>query len=147
MRGRSLVRLCAIAWALGVMPSALSAQTSDSLFATGVRAYKNLEFDLAAWLLRRDLAQLTAAGAPAPERAAGLVYLGASDRFRGRRDPATAVCRRLVLLDPRFRPDRLVFPPEVTSLFDGVRLQTKTVTVELPQDTTIVLGPGAFDIW
>jgi len=147
MRGRSLVRLCAIAWALGVMPSALSAQTSDSLFATGVRAYKNLEFDLAAWLLRRDLAQLTAAGAPATERAAGLVYLGASDLFRGRRDSATAVFRRLVLLDPRFRPDRLVFPPEVTSLFDGVRLQTKTVTVEVPRDTTIVLGPGSFDIW
>src|SRR5439155_68417 len=140
-------RLCALAWVLGAAPSALSAQSSDSLFATGVRAYKNLEFDLAAWLLRRDLAQLTAAGAPATERAAGLVYLGAADLFRGRRDSAAAVFRRLVQLDPRFRPDRLVFPPEVTSLFDGVRLQTKTVTVELPRDTTIVLGPGAFDIW
>src|SRR5947199_10336027 len=116
MRGRSLVRLCAIAWALGVMPSAVSAQTSDSLFATGVRAYKNLEFDLAAWLLRRDLAQLTAAGAPAPERAAGLVYLGAADLFRGRRDSAAAVFRPLVQLDPRFPPDRLVFPPAMTRL-------------------------------
>ena len=148
MGGRRPARLCALVWALGAAPSLLSAQSSpDSLFATGVRAYKNLEFDLAAWLLRRDLAQLTAAGAPAPERAAGLVYLGAADLFRGRRDSAAAVFRRLVQLDPRFRPDRLVFPPEVTSLFDGVRLQTKTVTVELPRDTTITLGPDAFDIW
>ena len=145
--GGHVARLCALACALGAAPSALSAQSSDSLFATGVRAYKNLEFDLAARLLRRDLAQLTAAGAPAAERAKALVYLGAADLFRGRRDSAAAVLRRLVMLDPRYRPDRLVFPPEVTSLFDGVRLQTKTVTVELPRDTTIAPGRGAFDIW
>jgi hypothetical protein len=136
-----------LAWALAAAPSALRAQSSDSLLAPGVRAYKNLEFDLAAWLLRRDLAQLTAARAPAAQRAAGLAYLGAAELFRGKRDSAAAVFRRLVLLDPRYRPDRLVFPPEVTSLFDGVRLQTKTVTVEVPRDTTIVPGTGAFDIW
>src|SRR5438270_719143 len=41
MGGRHLARLCALAWVLGAAPSALSAQSSDSLFATGVRAYKN----------------------------------------------------------------------------------------------------------
>src|SRR2546429_7936061 len=51
------------------------------------------------------------------------------------------------MLGPRYHPDRLVFPPEVTSLFDGVRLQTKTVTVGVPRDTTIAPGPGAFGIW
>jgi len=145
--GRHVARVCALAWALGAAPGALGAQSSDSLFATGVRAYKNLEFDLAAWTLRRDLAQLTAAGAPPAARAQGLVYLGAADLFRGRRDSAVAVFRRLVMLDPRYHPDRLVFPPEVTSLFDGVRLQTKTVTVAVPRDTTITPGPGAFGIW
>jgi hypothetical protein len=146
-RGRHVAWLCALAGALGAAPSALSAQASDSLFATGVRAYKNLEFDLAAWALRRDLARLTAAGAPPAARAQGLVYLGAAEVFRGRRDSAAAVFRRLVTLDPRYRPDRLVFPPEVTSLFDGVRLELKTVTVEVPRDTTITPGPGAFGIW
>src|SRR5213594_2910503 len=129
------------------MPRWSSAQSSDSVLATGLRAYKNLEFDLAAWLLRRDVTQLTAAGAPAAERAKGLVYLGAAELYRGRRDSAVAVFRRLVMLDPRYHPDRLVFPPEVTSLFDGVRLQTKTVTVDVPRDTTIAPGPGAFGIW
>src|SRR5213593_1368205 len=129
------------------MPRWSSAQSSDSVLATGLRAYKNLEFDLAAWLLRRDVTQLTAAGAPAAERAKGLVYLGAAELYRGRRDSAVAVFRRLVMLDPRYRPDRLVFPPEVTSLFDDVRLQTRTVAVAMPRDTTIVPGPGAFGMW
>jgi len=117
------------------------------VFADGVRAYKHLEFDLAAGLLRRQLAPLEAAGAPAAKRVLGLVYLGAAELFRGRRDSAAAVFRRLVMLDPRYRPDRLVFPPEVTGLFEGVRQQTKTVTVDVPHDTTIAPGPGAFGIW
>jgi len=147
IRGRPLVLLCLVAGALGAAPSGSDAQSSDSLFAAGVRAYKNLEFDLAAWLLRRDLAQLAAARGPTVARAQALVYLGAADLFRGRRDSAAAVFRRLVMLDPRYRPDRLVFPPEVTGLFDGVRLQTKTVTVDVPRDTTVAPGPGAFGIW
>ena len=143
---RRLVCLWALGCALGAMPRWSSAQSSDSVLATGLRAYKNLEFDLAAWLLRRDVTQLTAAGAPAAERAKGLVYLGAAELYRGRRDSAVAVFRRLVMLDPRYRPDRLVFPPEVTSLFDDVRLQTRTAAVEVPRDTTITPGAGTFAI-
>jgi len=144
---RYLTRLAVLGWALSAAPDLLAAQSSDTLFATGVRAYKNLEFDRAALLLRREVAQLTTAGAPVAERTQALVYLGAADLFRGRRDSAAVVFRRLVTLDPRYRPDRLVFPPEVTSLFDGVRLQTKTVMVEVPRDTTIGPGHGTFDIW
>ncbi len=143
---RRLVWLWALGCALGATPRWSSAQSSDSVLATGVRAYKNLEFDLAALLLRRDVTQLTAAGAPAADRAKGLVYLGAAELYRGRRDSAVAVFRRLVMLDPRYRPDRLVFPPEVTSLFDDVRLQTKTAAVEVPRDTTITPGAGTFAI-
>ena len=105
--GRHLAGLCVLAWALAVAPSALTAQSSDSVLAPGVRAYKNLEFDLAAWLLRRDLAQLTAARAPAAERATGLVYLGAAELYRGNRDSATAAFRRLVLLDRRLPVGRI----------------------------------------
>ncbi len=52
-RSGHLTRLCVLAWALSAGAGVLAAQSSDTLFATGVRAYKNLEFDLAAWLLRR----------------------------------------------------------------------------------------------
>jgi hypothetical protein len=145
---RRVAPLCALTWALAAgAPVPARAQASEPPFAEGVRAYKNLDFGLAAGLLRRDLARLTAANAPAAERAPGLVYLGAADLYRGRRDSAVAVFRRLVLLDPRFRPDRLLFPPEVTTVFDSVRARTKAVAVAVPQDTLVAPGAGVFGVW
>src|SRR5213595_808067 len=140
---RHLTWICLLVCGWSAAAAQGAAQAAGSPFAEGIRAYQNLDFDQAAALLWRDLARATGATASASERAQGLVYLGAADLFRGRRDSAVAVFRRLVQLDPRYRPDRLVFPPEVTSVFDNVRVQTKTVTVELPRDTTITLGPGA----
>ena len=87
---------------------------------------------------------MTAAGAPASERVEGLVYLGAADLFRGRRDSAVAVFKRLVQLDPRYAPDHLVFPPEVTGVFDSVRALTKTVAIVVPPDTQVAPGAGNF---
>lgn len=144
---RHIAWLCALGCVIASAPSRAGAQSSDSLLATGMRAYRNLEFDLAAWLLRRGVAQLGAADAPTAERTQGLVYLGAAELFRGRRDSAAAVFRRLIVLDPRFRPDRLVFPPEVTTVFEAVRMQTKTALVVVPSDTAIVLGKTALRFW
>ena len=144
---RSLVWLCALCFGLGGWPGRLSAQSPDSLFAAGVRAYRDLEFHRAAGLLRRALARQSAAGAPAIGRNEALVYLGAADLFRGRSDSAVAVFRRLIMLDPRYRPDRLVFPPEVTSVFDSVRVQTKTVVIVVPRDTEIAAAAGSFPVW
>ena len=124
-----------------------AAQVVGSPFAEGIRAYQNLDFDQAAALLRRDLARATGATASTSERAQGLVYLGAADLFRGRRDSAVAVFRRLVQLDPRYRPDRLVFPPEVTSVFDNVRVETRAVVLVAPADTEISTGTGALAFW
>src|SRR6266516_2101301 len=114
-------------------------------FADGIRAYQNLDFDQAAALLRRAFAR--ASSAAVSERAQGLLYLGAADLFRGRRDSAVAVFRRLVQLDPRYRPDRLVFPPEVTSVFDNVRVESRAVVLVAPPDTEISTGTGAFTFW
>jgi len=75
---RQFAWLGVLACALGFTPTRAMAQAADSLLVTGVRAYKNLEFDLAALLLRRRAAQLTAANAPVAARAEGLVYLGAA---------------------------------------------------------------------
>src|SRR6266536_1064258 len=147
---RRVAALCALAWggalAAGA-PGPARAQARESPFAEAMRAYKNLDFGLAAGLLRRDLARLTAANAPVVERAPWLVYLGAADLYRGRRDSAVAVFRRLVLLDPRFRPDRLLFPPEVTSVFDSVRARTKAVSIGVPVDTVVAPGASVFGVW
>ncbi len=122
-----------------------SAQAPSDPIGDGIRAYKRLDFDVAAALLRRGLARLPA-DVPMAQRATALVYLGAADLFRGRRDSAAAVFRRLVLLDPRYRPDALIFPPEVTSAFDAVRQRTKAVALVLPPDTEFTLGNGGFAI-
>ena len=135
-----------LAGSLGVATGGAMAQSRDRL-AEAIRAYQDVDFELAARLLRQEVARLSASGSAPADRIRALMYLGAADLFRGRRDSAAAVFRRLVMLDPRYRPSRLVFPPEVTSLFDGVRLQTKTVAVAMPRDTTIVPGPGAFGLW
>src|SRR5207249_8051859 len=133
-----------LACVLGATPGNAAAQSGDSLIVMGMRAYKNLEFDAATLLLRRGVVQLTAANAPVARRAKGLVYLGAAELFRGQRDSAVAVFRRLVVLDPRYRPDQLVFPPEVTNVFEAVRLRTKTVAIVVPRDTVIPVQDGAF---
>ena len=124
-----------------------AAQAAGSPFADGIRAYQNLDFEQAAALLRRDLARATGATSSVSERAQGLVYLGAADLFRGRRDSAVAVFRRLVQLDPRYRPDRLVFPPEVTSVFDNVRVESRAVVLVAPPDTEFSAETGAFTFW
>src|SRR5437762_3336875 len=124
-----------------------AAQTIASPFAQGIHAYQNLDFDQAAALLRRDLARASSSTATLGERAQGLLYLGAADLFRGRRDSAVAVFRRLVQLDARCRPDRLVLPPEVTSVFDNVRVETRAVVLVAPPDTEVSAGTGAFTFW
>jgi hypothetical protein len=123
------------------------AQSPGGALADGLRAYRDLKFDAAAQLLSREAARLAETTGPAKDRVTALVYLGAADLFRGRRDSAAAVFRRLVLLDPRYRPDQLVFPPEVTSLFDDVRQTTKAVAIVAPVDTAIVPGVETFGVW
>lgn len=132
---------------LGIGWSGAYAQSSVSLLADGIRAYRNLDFDLAAGLLRREAALLSASDAPAADQAKALAYLGAADLFRGRRDSATAVFRRLIVFNPRYRPDRLIFPPEVTGFFDGVRHDTKTLAIAVARDTQISVGREWFTLW
>lgn len=144
-------RRIAARWALACAlaagaPAAAWAQTAEAPFAEGMRAYRRLDFGLAAGLLRRDLARL-AASTPTAQRAAGLLYLGAADLYRGRADSAVVVFQRLIMLDPRFRPDRLVFPPEVTSVFDSVRARTKAVAIGVAADTEVAPGAGNFGAW
>jgi flagellar hook capping protein FlgD len=143
---RVVALLGAVALATLAGPRGARAQSAAEVLAQGVRAYQDLEFDGAAGLLRRSLAfQGSQALAPAGA-ARALIYLAATELFRKNPDSAAAVARRLVLLDPRFRPDELVFPPQVLALYDGVRRTTPTVIARAPADTSIRPGAGAFAV-
>ena len=130
------MRTRATVLALAVLTVSLAcaarAQSPAEQLAHGIRAYRDLDYDSAATLLR---AALALPGPPAltdAERARGLVHLGATEFFREQRDSAAAAFERLLFLDPRYRPDQLVFPPEVSSLFEEVRLRTRAVAVSVP---------------
>ncbi|HTR20909.1 MAG TPA: hypothetical protein VMH88_08655 [Gemmatimonadales bacterium] len=127
--------------------SPLSGQTAAQYVAQGVKAYQNLDYAAAAGMLRRAFALHASADTLAgTERARAFVYLGASDLFRGRRDSAFAVFRRLVAFNPRFRPDPLIFPPEVTNVFDFAREATKVVVAEYAADTSLNLGSDRYPV-
>src|SRR5207244_12832393 len=71
------------------------------------------------------------------QRARALSYLAATELFQQQRDSASAAFRTLVRLDPRYRPDELIFPPQVTNLYEEVRRSTKVLTVEVPPKTEL----------
>lgn len=123
--------------ALLAMPVALHGQTPDELLTQGIGAYRDLEMETAAWLLRRA----ARGNLPKADRARGLAFLGAAEWYRDRGDSASAAFERLIRLDPRFRLDPLVFAPEVMAAYDRVRRATPTVDVVVPP--RVVFRPGA----
>jgi hypothetical protein len=144
VRRLGIVVFAAASLAAGA-PRALAAQGADDLLAQGVRAYQNLAYDAASGLLRRSLAPSGDRGLSDAERSKALMYLGATEIFRGRRDSALVAFRRLVLQEPRYRPDQLIFPPEVSSTYDLVRRVVPAVTA-VAEATEIMLGDALFPI-
>ncbi len=90
-------------------------------------------------MLARSLAPAAAPALSPADRLRALCYLGAAQLFRGRRDSAEATFRRLIRAAPRYQPDDLVFPPQVTDLFESVRRAMPVLAIVLPAETT--LGP------
>ena len=115
-----------------VWPSNLSAQEPGTLVERAVEAYGELDLSAAAGLLRRALAETGADSLPTPERARALSYLGATEFLRDNTDSSEAAFRQLVIAEPRYVLDELVFPPEITSLFARVKRDTKVVDVVVP---------------
>jgi len=140
---RGFLTACATAFAAAAAPWALRAQAADELLAQGVRSYQSLEYDAAAGLLRRSLGLTSERPLADSGRTRAYMYLGATEIFRGRRDSALTAFRRLVLLDPRFRTDQLVFPPEVTNTFDAVRRAVPAVTASATE-AEIALGESLY---
>jgi hypothetical protein len=131
----------AAALALALVASRGTAQTASELVARGIASYRALEYDAAVPLFLRALRQSSLSDS-ARAHAAG--YLGATQLFRSRLDSAALAWRDALVADPRYRPDALVFPPEVTEAFETVRRVTRVVRVAAPADTTIVPGRESF---
>lgn len=132
-------RVLAAALLIGVPAPLLSQNARDSasdIMTRAIGAYRDLEFDAAAMLLRRALSSAL----DDSTRVQALTYLGAAEHYRGRPDSAEAVFRRLVVLAPSYRPDTLVFPPEITRLYIDVHNRTRVVAV-VPADTQPSVPP------
>jgi hypothetical protein len=129
-----LVVFVAVVW---VAPAV--AQTGPELRDQGLRAYRALEMEAAARLFRLALASRDLAD---PEVLSTEAYLGAAEFYRNRQDSSRAAFRRIVLREPRYRLDPLAFPPEVTRVYDAVRLATPAVSVDVPRRASFEPGRG-----
>lgn len=113
---------------VALVPPRAMAQGGEDFVTRGVRAYHNVQLDLAASVLRRALAESLSVAS----RVRALTFLGATEVLRGASYQRAAVeaFRDVLLLDPTQRPDQLVFPPRVVSVFEVVRQMTKAVRVD-----------------
>ncbi len=114
-------------------------QTGMQLRSHGLTAYRSLEMEAAARFFRLALAR---SDLPDTLVLSTEAYLGAAEFYRNQSDSSRAAFRRIVLLDPRYRLDPVVFPPEVTRAFDEVRFATPAVSVDVPDRATFEPGRG-----
>jgi len=121
--------------ALLATPLRAQNRSASDVMSYAVRAYRDLEFDTAATLLRRVLTPPLDRQLDEVQRARALTYLGAAEHYRGQPDSAIAVFRRLIAAAPAQQPDTLIFPPEITQLYEAVRNSMTTVAVRAPPDT------------
>jgi hypothetical protein len=123
-----------------LVPVQANAQSATALLDQGVRAYSVREYDGGAWLLRRALAAEGADELSNAGTARALLYLTATEVARNQRDSALAAARRLILLDPRYRPDDS-FPQAVVAIYQEARRTAPSVSIRAAGDTAI--RPGA----
>lgn len=114
------------------LPSVATAQSTSVVLSEGVAAYRDLDFAAAVELLQRALSPNADQRLEGEERTRAMMYLGAAQLFADRQDQATATFRALVVQDPAFRPDTVVFPPRATSAFYEILATTKAVTLDVP---------------
>jgi len=128
-----------------LVPLTARAQSASALLDQGVRAYQVREYDGGAWLLRRALAAEGADALSNAGTARALLYLTATEVARNQRDSALVVARRLILLDPRYRPDD-TFPQAVIAVYQEARRTAPSVSIRAPGDTAIRPGAETFNV-
>lgn len=124
-------------------PARARAQSASTLLDQGVRAYQIREYDGGVWMLRRALAAEGADALSNAETARALLYLTATEVARNQRDSALAAARRLILLDPRYRPDDS-FPQPVLAVYQEARRTAPSVSIRASGDTAIRPGAETF---
>ena len=135
-------RAAVLAAALTLLPGGARAQCAIDMITSGVRAYRDLELERARELLGTALeSQRRTSSTCATEGARALVYLGASYWLLSMPDSAVRTFERAVVLAPRFEPDELEFPPDITETFDRVRRRTPSIAVTITDES--VIGPRA----
>ena len=133
----------AVTASLLLLPVLARAQSASAMLDQGVRAYSVREYDGAVWLLRRALAADGADALSNALTARALLYLTATEVARSQRDSALSAARRLILLDPRYRPDEN-FPPAVLAVYQEARRTAPSVSIRASGDTAIRPGSESF---
>lgn len=128
---RSVALLAALTVAVPV-----AAQGRDPLERALV-AYRALDFEVAAERFRAALAPDATPPLTARDSIRALMFLGATEHFRERRADALEAFATLLAMDPRYRPDDLTFPPEVTARFNEARVAVRAATVTVPDSASI----------
>lgn len=129
-----------------LLPAAAHAQAPAQLLEEGVAAYNDLEYGLASRILLRAVESDAAPQLTAGERERALMYLGATEVLRDRRNEALEAFHDLVVHNPRYRPDGLTFPPRITRVYDEALRTTKAVVVEVPTEQVLVAGSSRWRI-
>lgn len=140
-----MIRRLVLACLLLLAPSWAAAQRPDPL-ARALASYRDLDYDAAAGALRAAIAATGVTALEEADRQRALMYLGATETFRGRRDAAVDAFRTLLAIDVRYRPDELVFPPEVSTLFQEARVGLRLVSVRVPDATEIRTTADRFPV-
>ena len=133
---RILVAVALLAFATGDAASQEPARQIEQ----GISAYRSLQYPEAMSLLGAAFRSPQIRSVPDSTVTRALVYLGASAILQGQRDSAAAVFRAALQINPRARPDTLIFPPEITDAFEVVRTRSFFVALKGTRDTTIVPG-------
>lgn len=118
---------------------ALHAQTPADPLAPALAAFNDLDYDVAATRLRAAIALTGAQRLVDIDRARALMFLGATENFRNVRAGAIEAFRALLILDPRYRPSEVVFPPEVIALYQETRIGVRATSAEIAPLSEIVI--------
>ncbi len=132
------IQRCSLILLLIAPALTLRAQATDPL-ATALSSYNDLDYDIAATRLRAALALVGAQRLPDVDRARALMYLGATENFRSARPAAIEAIRALLILDPRYRPSDLIFPPEVVALFQETRIGVRATSANVATNSELVI--------
>lgn len=127
-----------------LLSTPVAAQNGEDTARRARDAYQSLDYPVAAALFRRALAASGEDALPDSLRPQVYTYLGATELFRARRQAADSAFLNALAEDPRHRPNAMIFPPEVTDVFQTVRRGSRYVKAIPPHDTTIVVGDPAY---